>query len=468
VPVASWRAGTGSVPAWNQFNAAPYHTPCSRAHSFTFTRTEQRKIHQYDSQHGTTTNPRPQTTTEVYNAFARPAGAPRIAVDLPGRLAKPLGTVAALARAVPGARLAATAAADALDIPPELLRVATFAAVFDSTVTHEALAGSGLTVPPLEDYAGALWRYWRQHLDPQRAARHGPRGELDGRRVVITGASSGIGRATAFKVAAAGGTPLLVARRAAELEQLRGEIAAAGGTACAYPADLTDPDAVDEVVERMLAEHDGIEMLVNSAGRSIRRSIRLSYDRFHDFERAMAINCFAAVRLILALLPHMTERRFGHIVNVSSIGVEGIAPRFAAYVASKAALDYFSRIAATETRGAGVTFTTVHMPLVRTPMISPTKLYDAFPTKTPDEAAKMIVDALARRPKHLGTPIGAAIGLTYALSPGLVDAIAHQAYRVFPDSTAAGGAGSTARLAVDRRLTGAGRALVTLTRGFHW
>jgi NAD(P)-dependent dehydrogenase (short-subunit alcohol dehydrogenase family) len=156
-----------------------------------------------------------------------------------------------------------------------------------------------------------LWRYWREHLDPQRARRHGPAGELDGRRVVITGASSGIGRATALKVAAQGGIPLLVARRADELAALREEIAAAGGTASAYPADLTDGEGVGEMVKRILAEHDGVEMLVNSAGRSIRRSIKLSYDRFHDFERAMAINYFGAARLILALLPHMTERRFG-------------------------------------------------------------------------------------------------------------------------------------------------------------
>jgi NAD(P)-dependent dehydrogenase (short-subunit alcohol dehydrogenase family) len=169
------------------------------------------------------------------------------------------------------------------------------------------------------------------------------------------------------------------------------------------------------------------------------------------------------VRLILALLPHMTERRFGHIVNVSSIGVQGIAPRFSAYVASKAALDYFSKIAATETHGAGVTFTTVHMPLVRTPMIRPTKIYDAFPAKSPDQAAEMVMDALRDRPKHIGTPTGLAIQLAYAFAPGFVDAIAYQGYRVFPDSTGRVKIGKG-----DRKLSAAAAALARLTRGFHW
>ncbi len=293
------------------------------------------------------------------------------------------------------------------------------------------------------------------------------RQELDGRRIVITGASSGIGRATALKVAAAGGIPLLVARRAAELDELRTEIVAAGGQAYTYPCDLTDAESVTKTVALMLEEHPGIDMLVNNAGRSIRRSIRLSYDRFHDYERAMAINYFGAIRLILALLPHMTERRFGHIVNVSSIGVQGIAPRFSAYVASKAALDYFSKIAATETHGAGVTFTTVHMPLVRTPMIRPTKIYDAFPAKSPDQAADMVMEALRDRPKHIGTPTGYMIQTAYTLAPGLVDAIAYQGYRVFPDSTAAGGEGRVKFGKGERKLSAAAAALVRLTRDVY-
>jgi thioester reductase-like protein len=413
-------------------------------------------------------NPEPQSARSVYNAFARAAGAPVASVELGARFANPLMGLVKLAEHVPGVTIARDAVLDRLGIPPVLLTTLTFEPRFDSTETRKALAESPVVVPALEDYADVLWRYWREHLDPFRARRHGQRGELDGRRVVITGASSGIGRATALKVAAAGGVPLLVARRQAELEEVRAEIAAAGGSSYVYPCDLTDDDSVTKTVARMLDEQPGIDMLVNNAGRSIRRSVQLSYDRMHDYERAMAINYFGAVRLILALMPHMIERRFGHVVNVSSIGVQGIAPRFSAYVASKAALDYFSRIVATETHGAGITFTTVHMPLVRTPMIRPTKIYDAFPTKSPEQAAEMVMSALLARPKHIGTPTGRIISAAYTVAPGLVDAIAYQGYRIFPDSTAAGGSGRMKIGKGDRHLGSAALALAKLTKGFHW
>jgi NAD(P)-dependent dehydrogenase (short-subunit alcohol dehydrogenase family) len=413
-------------------------------------------------------NPTPQTAREVYNAFAKAAGAPLATWELGDQFAKSLVGLVRLAEHVPGVTIARDAVLDRLGIPPVLLTTLTFEPVFDSTETRKVLAGTGVDVPALDEYAGVLWRYWREHLDPFRARRHGQRGELDGRRVVITGASSGIGRATALRVAEAGGVPLLVARRKPELEEVQAEIAAAGGQAHVYPCDLTDDESVAKTVEAMLNEQPGIDMLVNNAGRSIRRSVQLSYDRMHDYERAMAINYFGAVRLILGLLPHMIERRFGHIVNVSSIGVQGIAPRFSAYVASKAALDYFSKIVATETHGAGITFTTVHMPLVRTPMIRPTKIYDAFPTKSPDQAADMVLEALVKRPKHIGTPTGTAIAAAYTVAPGLVDAIAYQGYRIFPDSTAAGGSGRIKIGKGERHLGAAATALARLTRGFHW
>ncbi|RSM62529.1 short chain dehydrogenase [Amycolatopsis sp. WAC 01376] len=413
-------------------------------------------------------NPEPQPVVSVYNAFAKAAGAPTISVQLNDRLSKGIVNLVKLSEHIPGFTIARDAVLERLGIPPVLLDTMAFPSVFSSASTRKALIGSGVEVPRIEDYAPTLWRYWREHLDPFRARKHGPRGELDGRRVIITGASSGIGRATAIKVAAAGGVPLLVARRRHELEEVRDEIIAAGGTASVYPADLTDEDSVHKAVDAMLAEHGRVDMLVNNAGRSIRRSIKLSYDRFHDYERAMAINYFGAVRLILAVLPHMSERKFGHIVNVSSIGVQGIAPRFSAYAASKAALDYFSRIAATETHGDGITFTTIHMPLVRTPMIRPTKIYDAFPTKSPDQAADMVMKALKDRPKHIGTPAGQAIGLAYTLTPGLTDAVAYQGFRVFPDSAAAGGEGGLKIGKGEQHLSRAAMALARLSRGFHW
>ncbi|MGH3467725.1 MAG: SDR family oxidoreductase, partial [Thermocrispum sp.] len=413
-------------------------------------------------------NPEPQSVLSVFNAFARAAGAPTIATKIGGRAGRSLVELAKFSEHLPGVTIARDAVMERLGMPPVLLDNMNLPAVYSSAATRRDLAGSGVEVPRLQDYAATLWAYWSEHLDPFRARRHGPRGELDGRRVIITGASSGIGRATALKVAAAGGIPLLVARREPELEQVRAEIEKAGGQASVYPCDLTDDGAVHKVVEQMVGEHGRIDMLVNNAGRSIRRSIRLSYDRMHDYERAMAINYFAAVRLILAVLPHMTRRKFGHIVNVSSIGVQGIAPRFSAYVASKAALDYFSKIAAVEMHGDGITFTTIHMPLVRTPMIRPTKIYDAFPTKAPDEAADMVLNALVKRPKHIGTPSGQLINAAYNVTPGLTDAVAYQAFRVFPDSAAAGG---DARLKIgkgEKHLGRAANALVRLTKGFHW
>jgi NAD(P)-dependent dehydrogenase (short-subunit alcohol dehydrogenase family) len=413
-------------------------------------------------------SPEPQSVVGAYNAFARAAGAPTINVELDERLSSGILRLARLAEHVPGVSLLRDAFLERLGIPQVLLETMSFPSVFASASTRRELAASGVEVPRIEDYAPALWRYWREYLDPFRARTHGNRGELDGRRVIITGASSGIGRATALKVAAQGGVPLLVARRQHELEEVRDEIIAAGGAASVYPTDLTDEESINKLVKQILAEHGRIDMLVNNAGRSIRRSIKLSYDRFHDYERAMAINYFGAVRLILAVLPHMSERKFGHIVNVSSIGVQGIAPRFSAYVASKAALDYFSKIAATETHGDGITFTTIHMPLVRTPMIRPTKIYDAFPTKSPNQAADMVLRALKERPKHIGTPEGYAIQAVYTFLPGLVDAIAYQGYRIFPDSTAAGGGGRVKIGKGERHLSKAATRLIKLTRGFHW
>ena len=304
-------------------------------------------------------------------------------------------------------------------------------------------------MPDLRTYAPVLWRYWEENLDRDRARRPRPGGKLAGRRVVITGASSGIGRATALQIAQHGGVPILVARRADALEELRKEIERAGGQAWVYACDITEEESVDTLVKQLLTDHEGIDMLVNNAGRSIRRSIKLSYDRFHDFERTMALNYFGAIRLILGLLPHMTERRFGHIVNVSSIGVQTNPPRFSAYVASKAALDAFSRVVATETFGDGVTFTNIHMPLVRTPMIGPTSLYDAFPTKSPEEAADMLIDALVNRPKTIDTRLGTFGEVLHAVAPKLADEVLHVAYRVLPRLRRREGAGHRGGRAVD-------------------
>ena len=404
----------------------------------------------------------------MYDALAAAAGAPRVALGLSGRLLPPAASLLSLAARVPGVRSVAEVTAARLGIPPAVLPHSTFTPVFSTDATREVLDRLGVAPPPeLADYANTLYAYWRQHLDPLRARRPTAGSPLNGRTVVVTGASSGIGRTTALAVAARGGTPLLLARRAAELEAVRAEIVAAGGRAFVYTVDLTSQESVDSCVKQLLADHDGIDMLVNNAGRSIRRSVKLSSDRFHDFERTMTLNYFAPVRLVLALLPHMTQRHFGHIVNVSSIGVQTNPPRFSAYVASKAALDAFSRVVATEVVGDGVTFTNVHMPLVRTPMIAPTSLYDRFPTLSPEQAADLVVHALEDQPKHVGTRLGTVAVVAYALAPKLVDAVLHTAYHLFPDSPAAGGDASR-RTGTPEALSRGAVVLSRLLPGVHW
>jgi NAD(P)-dependent dehydrogenase (short-subunit alcohol dehydrogenase family) len=408
--------------------------------------------------------PEPQPLVEVIDAFSAGAGSPRMFVAVGRSL---VGTVmGALSQAgrVPGLTIARDVVLDRLAIPPEVVPHMTFHPVFSSDATRRELEPDGVTVPALDSYADRLWEYWEDHLDPSRARRPRAGGQLQDRAVVITGASSGIGRATAIAVAEHGGIPLLVARSIDKLDEVRDEIEATGGRALVYSCDITDEESVAATVKQMLADCEGgIDYLVNNAGRSIRRSVRLSYDRQHDYERTMALNYFAPVRLIYALLPQMSARHFGHIVNISSIGVQTAPPRFSAYVASKAALDAFSRVAASETWGDGVTFTTIHMPLVRTPMISPTKLYDAFPTLTPEAAADLVIKALVDRPKRVGTRLGTLGEVAYAVTPKAVDAVLHVAYRVFPDSKAAGGEGND-----KPSLTRGAQAMVKLLPGVHW
>lgn len=257
--------------------------------------------------------------------------------------------------------------------------------------------------------------------------------------VMVTGASSGIGAETTRRLAKAGATVLLVARRVDKLESLCGEIRAQGGAAHVHQADLSDLDDVDRMAAKALADHGHIDVLVNNAGRSIRRSIDLSYDRFHDYQRTMQLNYFGAVKLILNMLPTMRERKCGHIVNVSSAGVQAHAPHFSAYVASKAALDAFCEVAQAEVQADNVKFTTIYMPLVRTPMIAPTAIYRHFPALTPEDAGALVCEAITFQPRHIGTLGTTMLGVGNTLSPGAIDAIRGFAYGLFPDSSAAKG-----------------------------
>ena len=409
-------------------------------------------------------SPKSQRAGEVINEFARAAHAPQLAIRIDRKLTAmlPKGVISLLMQ-LPALKNVRRAVLADFGIPEPIIEHVALTASFDARDAERALAGSGITAPELSTYAAKLWDYWERNLDPDLFKDRSLEAAVGGRVVMVTGASSGIGRAAARQVAAAGGIPLLVARSAEKLAETQREIEDAGGVAHCYSADLSDMESVQRLIEQVLAEHPAIDMLVNNAGRSIRRSVALSYDRFHDYERTMQLNYFGAIKLIVGLLPHMRERRFGHIVNVSSIGVQTNPPRFSAYVASKAALDAFTRVVASETIGDGVTFTTIHMPLVKTPMIAPTKIYESFPTITPDEAGALICEALRSKPKQINTKLGTFGEVSYTLAPKAVDQVLHMAYKVFPDSAAAKG-----QAPVDEHASGEAIALAHLMKGVHW
>jgi NAD(P)-dependent dehydrogenase (short-subunit alcohol dehydrogenase family) len=461
------------------------------------------------------TDPDPLSAGEVIDVFARAAHAPQSSVRAPASVTEGIQPFLNMGLSnVPFANGITDRVLADFGVPRSVLVYLNYPTHFDSRRTQAALAGTGIKVPPLEAYAGKLWDYWARHLDPDLyrdrtlvGAARGRAGvvggltqileaqipdelmrfgrklqgtaslekEVGGKVVMVTGASSGIGKSAALKVADAGGIVLLVARTPEKLEETLDQIEDGGGTAFIHRCDLSDVDDIDRMAAEVLEQHDNVDVLINNAGRSIRRSIALAYDRFHDFERTMQLNYFGPVRLILRLLPTMRQRRSGQIINVSSIGVQTNMPRFSAYVASKSALDAFSRCIASEIIDDKVHITTIHMPLVRTPMIAPTKMYDRFPTITPDEAADMLCDAIIYKPKRIATPVGTLGQILYAINPKSIDYILNSAYHMFPDSTAAKGekpkpsASSSSRgTSTDEQANNQQLAFAYLMRGMHW
>ncbi len=413
------------------------------------------------------TDPEPMRIGEILNMFAKDAHAPQMTMRLNAKMFSfmPEYVLQGMMSIAPVRRARNQILAD-LGIPKDVFTFISYPTKFDNRETVKALKGSGIAVPKLEDYSWRLWDYWERHLDPDLFIDRTLRGKVEGKVVVVTGGTSGIGEATAIKMAESGAKVVIVARDPEKAKETLAKIKAAGGTAKFYSCDLSSLDDCDKLVAAVLKDFGTCHYLVNNAGRSIRRGIANSFDRFHDFERTMSLNYFGSLRLIMGFLPAMMAQNKGHIINISSIGVLTQAPRFSAYVASKAALDAFAGCAASEFVDNNISFTTINMPLVRTPMIAPTKMYNSVPTLSPEQAADLVVEAIVYKPVRIATRLGIAGAVLHAVSPKLTQIILNAAFKMFPDSTAA--QGKKGEVAKEVEMTPEAMAFAQITQGVHW
>jgi len=413
------------------------------------------------------TDPEPRRIGEILNLFAKAAHAPQMTMRLNAKMFGfiPDFVIDSAMSLAPVRRIQKQVLSD-LGIPPDMFKFVNYPTRFDNRECARALKGSGIAVPPLEDYAWRLWDYWERHLDPDLFIDRSLAGKVKDRVIVITGGTSGIGEATAYKMAEAGAQVVLVARDPAKAAPVMAKIKKAGGKAKFYACDLAEIPECDKLVAAVLKDFGRCDYLVNNAGRSIRRGIASSFDRFHDFERTMQLNYFGSLRLIMGFLPSMMKQKRGHIINISSIGVLTQAPRFSAYVASKAALDSFTGCAASEFNDDNIAFTTINMPLVKTPMIAPTKLYNHVPTLTPEQAADLVVEAIVYKPVRIATRLGIFGALLHAVAPKATHIILNAAFRMFPDSSAAQGRKDGAPKEVG--LSPEQVAFAQITQGIHW
>lgn len=407
----------------------------------------------------------PYKVGEILNIFCEAGHAPRMAMRVDARM---FGFIPPFIRQslknLPPVKRITSAVMDDLGIPPSVMSFINYPTHFDARETERVLKGTGIEVPRLTDYAPVLWDYYERHLDPDLFKDRTLKGSVENRVCVVTGATSGIGLATARKLAEAGAIVVIGARTKAKLDKVAAELEAKGGSIHPYRCDFSDMAECDRFVKTVLDNHGHVDVLINNAGRSIRRSLDRSFDRFHDFERTMQLNYFGSVRLIMGFAPVMLERRRGHVVNISSIGVLTNAPRFSAYVASKSALDAYSRCAAAEWSDRNVTFTTISMPLVKTPMIAPTKIYDSVPTLSPEEAADMVVNAIIYRPKRIATRLGTFAQVLHAVAPKVGEIVMNTGFNMFPDSSPGVGGKPGARPKVSTEQV----AFASVMRGIHW
>ena len=401
---------------------------------------------------------------DVLDIFSRAAHAPRMNLFINAALLGfiPKSVKKSLMAMAPVRRVRNAVMKD-LGLPEDMLTFVNYPTRFDCRETLAALKGSGVACPNLKDYAWRLWDYWERNLDPELFIDRSLKGTVTGKVVLITGGSSGIGLAAAHKFAEAGATTIICGRDQDKLDEACAEAKAKGYSFIAYSADIADMADCDRFVQLLVDTHGGVDFLINNAGRSIRRAIESSYDRFHDYERTMQLNYFGCLRVTMGFLPGMVANRKGHVVNISSIGVLTNAPRFSAYVASKAALDAWTRCASSEFADQGITFTTINMPLVRTPMIAPTKIYNNVPTLSPEEAADMIAQACIFKPVRIATRLGITGQLLHALVPRVAQITMNTSFRMFPDSTAAKGDKSA-----KPQLSAEAVALQQMMRGIHF
>jgi NAD(P)-dependent dehydrogenase (short-subunit alcohol dehydrogenase family) len=383
-------------------------------------------------------DPTPMRVGDLLNTFARAAHAPEMAMRVNAALFSfiPRHMMKALLALTPVRRVRHAVMKD-LGLPDDMWQFVNYPTRFDCRETTRALKGTDIAVPPLETYAWRLWDYWERHLDPDLFIDRTLRGQVEGKVVLVTGAASGIGKATAWKLAEAGAIVVTIDREKERLDEAIKEFADAGLSLHGYVGDLADMASAEAVTAQLIAEHGPVEVLINNAGRSIRRAVENSFDRFHDFERTMQLNYFGSLKVTMGVLPKMIEQKRGHVINISSIGVLTNAPRFSAYVASKAALDAWTRCAASEFADRGIHFTTINMPLVKTPMIAPTKLYDSVPTLTPEEAADLVCDAVVHKQVRVATRLGIFGQTLHAVTPRVAQIIMNTTFRMFPDSEAA-------------------------------
>ena len=404
---------------------------------------------------------------DVLDIFSRAAHAPKMNIFINAALIGfiPKSVKKGLMALAPVRRVRSAVMKD-LGVPEDMMAFINYPTRFDSRDMTAALKGSGIECPNLHDYAWRLWDYWERHLDPALHIDRSLKGTVGGKVVLVTGGSSGIGLSASCKFAEAGAITIICGRGEDKLAEAKKEIMAYAGKDAkvfTYSVDIADAVGCAAFTKTLEDEHGGVDFLINNAGRSIRRAIEASYDRFHDYERTMQLNYFGSLRVTMGLLPGMVAKRKGHVVNLSSISVLVNAPRFSAYVASKAALDAWTACAASEFQDQGITFTTVNMPLVRTPMTAPTKIYDNMPLLDPQEAADMVVQACINKPVRVATRLGTTVELLHAVAPRVTQILMNTTFRMFPDSSAAKG-DKSAKPGLSAEAT----AMAEMMRGIHF